>query len=77
MDLGDVLFYALAFLSGIAGGFIGTAIARVNRITYPIVPEFILGHEHDWHIKGKRNGKVRLYCIHPRCRAEKYQGENG
>ena len=77
MDMGDALFFALAAVTGFVSGLGGQALARVRKLVLPIAPAFIAGHTHDWHIKGKRNGKVRLYCLHPRCRAEKYQGENG
>lgn len=75
MDLEFIAHLGIALAAGFLGGLGGAAVSRAKHIAMPIVPAFIIGHKHDWHIKGKRNGRVRLYCTHPRCTVEKYQGE--
>lgn len=72
----DYLSFLLA-----AGGFIGGLVSGVflRRKEYvpaalPSLP-LLPGHEHDLHIKGKRNGRVRLHCLVPKCSFEKYRDE--
>jgi hypothetical protein len=60
-------------VAGVVGGFLGAALNVVWRVKVPVVLPAALGHDHDWHISGKRGGEVRMYCTG--CSATKGQAD--
>lgn len=64
-------------VGGLLVGLFGGVFLRRKEYVPSVIPSVPLlpGHEHDLHIKGKRNGRVRLHCLVPGCRFEKYRDE--
>ncbi len=65
-------------LGGVVGAFAGGALMwwrrpQIHTNVLHEVERAPLFHKHEWHISGKRAGRVRMRCVVPGCKNERNQ----
>lgn len=71
----ELISIALSGLAGLVGGYTWRAwrTPKTGTTVWHEAEKAPLFHKHNWHPLGKREGRVRMWCVTPGCKSERWK----